>query len=164
MTNVTTKMCFYGTALIVLVLDQISKWIIIRIFVAHESFALIPNMLYITFVTNERGAFGLISLSRVTFICASIIILTVLIWYYHNLSTIKKINNSWSFSLGTIAGGAIGNLLDRVRFGYVIDFIDIHINSIFKWPVFNLADTGITIGLAILIIKMLKDKDGKAHR
>jgi signal peptidase II len=132
-------------------LDQYAKAIVACHLLPGESVPLIKNVFHITFVQNPGIAFGLLRnknhLSFVLFILG-IIIFLFLFFCKHNYSRMGKI------ALAMIISGALSNLFDRVRFGYVIDYLDLRI-----WPVFNLADTVITIGISLLLLEFFK-KEG----
>lgn len=151
-------MLFYGALFLVLILDQATKYIIVQKIALHNSFDIISDFLSLSLVNNERGAFGLLALDKSVFIIVSIILIIAIVWYYHYLTTHKSANFFWEISIGMVTGGALGNLIDRIRHGYVIDFIDLHIGKTFQWPVFNIADIGITIGLSMIVLKILMEK------
>lgn len=127
----------------VVVLDQWTKFLVITNLTIHQSHNIIKDILHITLVYNTGAAFGIFKGKAVlfTFVAAAASI-GIIIFY-----KLKKVKNRIvEFSLGLILGGAISNLIDRLRFGYVLDFIDFRI-----WPVFNLADSAITLGVALII-------------
>jgi signal peptidase II len=143
--------------ILILAIDQISKKAISSNLSLGESIPIIKNVLHITFIKNSGAAFGLFKNSIYFFIGVSIVavmmISTILI------KTIRKNkffdNFFCNFGLLLIMSGALGNLIDRISLRYVIDFIDFRI-----WPVFNFADTSITIGTTFLLISFIKfDKD-----
>ncbi len=135
----------------ILVIDQISKTLIVANLAIGQSIPIIRNVLHITFVKNTGAAFGLFKNSTPIFIAISIIAVVFITGLI--LSSIKKANffSNKTFDIGLILilSGALGNLIDRLKCGYVIDFIDVRI-----WPVFNIADTSITIGTALLLITL----------
>ncbi len=134
---------FYSWIGILFVLDQFTKWLVLRYFDLGESLALIPNVLHFTYVQNRGAAFGILQGQKWLFIVLSLVVLGwILISYWQEQPTQKRVY--WGGLL--VAAGALGNLVDRARFGYVIDFIDFQI-----WPVFNVADSAITIGVCLLI-------------
>lgn len=149
-------MFFYGALFLILILDQATKYIVVQKIALHNSFDLISGFLSLSLVNNNRGAFGLLSLDKSVFIIVSVLLIITIIWYYHHIITHKAASIFWGLSIGMVTGGALGNLVDRIRYGYVIDFIDIHIGTAFQWPVFNIADIGITIGLSMIVLKILK--------
>jgi len=126
---------------VVLMVDQLSKLIVRSTMVPGESL-LTWSPIQLTYVLNTGSAFGLFPGQTLFLIVASFVGVGVLFAYYRNFSDppfLVKI------SLGMMLGGAIGNLIDRLLFGYVVDFIDARF-----WPVFNLADSSITVGVIIL--------------
>ena len=134
----------FSTALIVILLDQFSKFLIKQNFQLNQSIPIIKNILHLTYVTNTGSAFGLFKGLNIFFILLSIIVIAVIFYF---LKKIKDYRKLLQFSVGLLLGGTIGNLIDRLIYGYVIDFIDFRI-----WPVFNLADSAVTIGVILLII------------
>jgi signal peptidase II len=136
-------------AIVVLALDQYTKNLIVKSFLPGESRLVIPHLLRWTYERNVHGAFGLFGSSSVLLIGMAVIVL-VLFWFSFREAAAKSAMVRVAF--GMIVGGAIGNVVDRVHFGYVIDFIDF-----FKiWPnIFNVADSCITIGVGLLLISSL---------
>jgi len=139
--------------LALLVIDQYSKTLVFHRLNVGESIPLIKNILHITFVTNTGAAFGLFKSSTLVFVVISIIAIAVIATLI--LRSIKKgnlLSRPWlNYGLVLILSGAIGNLIDRLRFSYVIDFIDVRI-----WPVFNIADSAITIGTLLLLLSLTR--------
>jgi signal peptidase II len=129
---------------VVLGLDQYTKHVVVASFVPGESRPFIPHALYWTYVQNTHGAFGLFGSQPWLLIGMAVIVLGVF-WYafreYAANSAVVR------FAFGTIVGGAIGNIVDRFHYGFVVDFIDAR-----WWPVFNVADSCITIGVGLLIL------------
>jgi len=134
----------------VLILDQLSKLYIVRNFYLGESVPVIKNIFHITYVTNTGVAFGMLQKygsALLVFSIAAIITLTLIIYGYKNLSKITLA----AFSL--ILGGAWGNIFDRIFRKEIVDFLDFQI-----WPVFNVADSAITIGIVMLFIHTIFNK------
>ena len=138
---------------LILLIDQVSKSVISSRLSAGQSIPIIKNVLHITFVKNTGAAFGLFKNSAYFFILVSIIAVVVIGTIITRAVRSDKFlsNPVLNFGLILIISGALGNLIDRVRLLYVIDFIDFRI-----WPVFNIADSSITIGTALLIISFAK--------
>lgn len=138
------------TGFAVLALDQAVKFVIYSRLSGGQSMKVIPNIFHITLVLNKGAAFGLLKDQRIFFIILSVSAIFFIIAYIWK-------NNSRSIfllsSLGLLLGGATGNLIDRIRFGYVIDFLDFRV-----WPVFNVADSAITIGAAMFAAAILLRK------
>ena len=128
--------------------DQISKILIHAKINLYESIQIIPHLLDFTYIRNEGIAFGInFAGSKVIFIVFPILIT----FYLLSLLKDKEFDKPfYQISLLLIIGGAIGNIIDRIFRGYVIDFIDFHINNV-HWYVFNLADSSVTIGLLFLL-------------
>lgn len=141
-------MIYIATAVITLILDQITKGMILAGFSLHESRIIIENILHITYVTNQGGAFSLFSGYPMFFVILSFILIAVGLIA---IVRISKQNAITQISLGLLLGGTAGNLIDRLRFGAVIDFIDFRI-----WPTFNVADMAICAGVGILSYIIIK--------
>ena len=150
---------------IVLFVDQITKFIVKKTFVLGESVEIIGNTVCLTYIENTGMAFG-IKIGYTTFFTILSIFLTIFIFYY--LHKIKEKNLIYRFPFSLILGGALGNLIDRIVYRKVIDFIDVDIPNIsiasfdlflfrtpeielFRWPIFNVADIAITIGIIFLL-------------
>lgn len=144
----------YITAIIIFIIDQISKVIISSYIGLNSSVRIIKNFFYLTYTNNTGASFGILKNSRVLLIVLSIIALVILLRY---ISTFKETKYN-ILGLGFLMGGIIGNLLDRVLFGYVRDFLNFYIIG-YDFPVFNIADIFIVLGVFILIISILKGED-----
>ncbi|MCK8825329.1 signal peptidase II [Fuchsiella alkaliacetigena] len=129
------------TALLILILDQLTKLIITNILQLHQSLPIVEGIFHLTYVRNHGAAFGILPHQRIFFILITLVLMAVLIFFYNR---VKEQGLLINISLGLIFGGAVGNLIDRVRWGYVIDFFDFRI-----WPVFNIADSAIVIGVGL---------------
>jgi signal peptidase II len=142
---------------LVLVLDQLSKYLVVQRFKLHESVRIIPGFFDLTYVRNPGAAFGILANAQgywrvAFFIAVSLAALAVII------ALIRTSHDRLPLvAFALIAGGAVGNLIDRVRFGEVVDFIEWYYRS-YHWPTFNIADSAITIGVALLAIDMLFPK------
>lgn len=134
---------------VVLAVDQLTKLAITRNLEFFERKPLFGNAVRFSYVRNTGAVFGLMKGAGQYFTFFSIvaaIVLFAVLFHARRSSTAVRI------SLGLVLGGAIGNLIDRFRYGAVVDFIDIGINENLRWPCFNAADTAITIGVFVLII------------
>jgi signal peptidase II len=153
------KIILPAVALLVLVADQISKYLVLSNLAPGQSWSPVASLtpwVSITHVTNTGAAFGLFQDQGPLFAGIAVIVVAAIIFYYRQLPA-----GQWwiKASLGLQLGGALGNLLDRLRLDYkVIDFIDFKI-----WPVFNLADSSIVIGVAILAYYLLRDGGEKEN-
>ncbi len=147
---------FYALVGFVVFLDQLSKFLALRYLSPQDSMPLVPHVLDLTLVRNPGVAFGLFSgyaPALFTVITVSLIILFLVANRSHS-TTASGASTADRWALSLILGGAIGNWIDRLRFAAVIDFIDFRI-----WPVFNLADTAITIGVGLYFIRVLTSKE-----
>jgi signal peptidase II len=138
-----------AVAAAVFTLDQASKAVVKSTMELGEVIPLIPPFLDLHYITNRGVAFGLFTAIGDVFVPVAIAIMTVIVIYYRGLEGRRL----WlRTALALQLGGALGNLLDRLRYGAVVDFLDFHIDAInFHWPVFNLADTAIVVGVGILL-------------
>ena len=141
-------MYFLLVALLVIIFDQLTKYYVVSNFYLGESVPVIENICHWTYILNPGAAFGMFEGSRWFFVVIAIGVL-VGIWYMKD-----EINEGgWMMQYGAalFGGGAIGNLIDRARSGLVIDFFDFRI-----WPVFNVADIAICVGVAMILWKILQ--------
>ena len=139
--------------IIILVLDQITKFIIASSMKVGDSFEVIPNFLNITSHRNDGAAWGILSGKMSFFFIITIIILVVLIVFY-----IKEAKNNllMQIAISLLFAGALGNFIDRVLNGEVVDFVDTYIFG-YNFPIFNVADSSLTIGVLLIIIALLTD-------
>jgi signal peptidase II len=134
---------------VILLLDQLSKVFISGILQLNQTIPLIKGVFGLTLIHNRGAAFGLFKDQIYLFIIASI---TAIVLIYCGLKSNRQ-NKYYVLSLSLVMAGATGNLIDRLRFGYVIDFLNFYI-----WPVFNIADSSITIGALLLGWAILRKK------
>ncbi|MCC6278353.1 MAG: signal peptidase II [Oligoflexia bacterium] len=144
----------------IIALDQLTKLYIHTRFILNESRTVIPGFFDITYVRNTGAAFGLLSQSHPTFrevffTLIPLVAMGVILWIMRSTQDSQRLQ---VLSLSMIFGGAIGNYIDRLRFGYVIDFLDFHIQSKYHWPAFNIADSAIVCGVGILLLIMGNEK------
>ncbi|MBC8390071.1 MAG: signal peptidase II [Actinobacteria bacterium] len=148
---------FLISAVCVLILDQVTKYIVIEKLPINSSIEVIRGFFYITHVKNTGAAFGLFQDRTRTLTIISIVAIVLIIL----LKSMLKLNYAfYNVSLGFVLGGALGNLIDRYFVGEVTDFL----NFTF-WPVFNIADSFIIIGFCLIIILILREylKKGKTQ-
>lgn len=132
--------------LAVIVLDRITKLFFSGLLGLGESLAVIPRVFHVTLVHNTGIAFGFFRDQGIVFIIIPVVAVILLIFnVYHYRQNNEVINRSYVIAFSLILGGALGNLFDRIVYGYVVDFIDFRV-----WPVFNVADSAITIGAVII--------------
>jgi signal peptidase II len=148
----------------IIVLDQLVKLYVHTDFALGESHPVLPGLFHITYVRNTGAAFGIFrdypDIFRQLFFLSMPPIAAVII-----LFMLRSVENSdrWQvFALSLIFGGAIGNYIDRLRFGYVIDFLDFHYKEVWAYPAFNIADSAIVVGVGLLLLIMtLRDRAAK---
>jgi signal peptidase II len=147
--KLTQALIIAVAAILVLWADQYTKHLIVTWFLPGESRFVIPNFLKWTYERNVHGAFGLFGSSAVMLIGMAIVVL-VLFWFSFRDAAARS--QTVRIAFGMIVGGAIGNVVDRVHYGYVIDFIDFYR----IWPdIFNVADACITTGVILLLLSSL---------
>lgn len=144
-------MIFILAVLAVFLLDQGTKWLVMRNMEIGESIPIISNVFHLTYVRNPGAAFGMLAYKTTFFIVITVLVVVAIAWYYRKIPD----NRRW-LKLGLIlqVGGAIGNLVDRIRFGRVIDFFDFRV-----WPVFNIADIAIVVGVGLLFLEVIRRDD-----
>ncbi len=143
--NMMKYMLFIVITVLVL-LDQVIKFLADRILSQYETLAVIPSVLHLTFVKNYGAAFGILQNQRIFLLLITLAILIFIIWYFFR----SNINNNLFFwSVILIVSGGVGNLIDRLFRGYVIDYIDFRL---INFSVFNLADSYVFIGTVLMMI------------
>jgi len=151
-------MSFYLIALGIILLDRATKLVIIQTLRLGQGIPVIPGFLDIVFVLNPGAAFGFLAtlsdeVRNPLFILISILAV-VLIVFYH--TRYLRSHRLVSVALGIVLGGAVGNLIDRLYYGMVVDFLDLHAGP-YHWPAFNVADSAISVGVSLMILDMLLD-------
>jgi signal peptidase II len=145
---------------LVLILDQLTKILVVLYLPLYSSVTVVPGFFNLVHVRNTGAAFSFMAgdfsaWRQAFFIAVSVIGAGIILYIYRRL----KSEDKWArLALALILGGALGNLVDRVRLGEVIDFIDIYVGS-YHWPAFNIADSAISIGAVILLLVLLTSKD-----
>lgn len=129
-------------ALVIIALDQGSKWLIQQGMTLHESIPVIPGFFHITYILNRGAAFGILENQRWLFLIMAILLFVLYAVFRKKLPEHRAVQAG----AGMLLGGAFGNALDRFLHGAVVDFFDFRI-----WPVFNIADIGIVIGVCLLL-------------
>lgn len=144
-------------ALAVLILDRLTKWIVVRTIVLEDAVPIIPGFFRFTHLENPGAAFSLFAESTspfktallVAFSLAALAVVAFLLWRSRNEFNITTI------SLSLILGGAVGNLCDRLSDGMVTDFLDFYVGA-HHWPPFNIADSAIVVGACLLLLRMMR--------
>jgi signal peptidase II len=142
----------------VVVLDQITKAILVRSLPLHEYVPLIDGFLSLSHVRNRGAAFGVLSNASLPYqpvllSALSLAALLAIVYYFVRLPPAARLPR---LALALVLGGAVGNLIDRIRLGYVVDFIHVYWRQ-HAWPDFNVADSAITVGVVLLILDILRE-------
>lgn len=137
-------------SLLFLIIDQISKLLVMKNLTVNNSITIIKDFFYLTYTHNTGAAFSILLGKRIFLIIITIVVLVIIFNYIKKNKITRKVELV-SFSL--VVGGSLGNLIDRIIHGYVIDFIDMKIFG-YDFPVFNIADSFITIGVILLILTL----------
>lgn len=159
MSQSASRVLMYGLAAAVFAIDRLTKWIIETRVSAFDSHIVIPGFFEIVYSQNRGAAFGLFAetssawrtLLLIGFSVVALIVLTVMLW------RTSRMDRTTAVALALILGGAAGNVFDRVRWGRVTDFLLFYIGR-YQWPAFNVADSAIVIGSALLLLDFLKVK------
>jgi signal peptidase II len=140
-------------ALTVIILDQATKSWVTQSMRLHESIPVIPNLFSFTYIRNPGAAFGLLAGSSNAFRTVFFGVTSLFALALLGTILVRLPRKDWvgQVSIAGILGGAIGNLIDRLRFGEVIDFLDVYVEA-YHWPAFNVADSAISVGVVCLII------------
>lgn len=165
-------MKYYFYALVVFILDQVSKWFIVKRIPLGEERPVLGDFFIITSHRNRGAAFGILQNQRWFFIVITLIVVIGILWYIRR--TIRERKVLLSFALSLLLGGAIGNFIDRALFGEVVDFLQFTFDfSLFGkaiyyiYPIFNLADSAIVIGVILIFLESLltwrKEKKGATN-
>ncbi len=152
---------FYLVALAVWVLDHLAKVAARALLSAGASVEVIPGLLALSYVENTGVAFGLFADVRSPwkpYVLAAMAIAAVAVIIAYSLR-LPRSRTLLQAALAITLGGILGNFTDRVAHGYVVDFIDLHAGERFHWPTFNVADSAITIGIALLLFDALRHPD-----
>ena len=144
---------FYLLVLVVIALDQFTKFLALNHLASQDSIPVIPGIFHLTFVFNRGIAFGLFHEKPGILLTLISISLGVLLYFGMKMRNVRSLQ--W-WALGLILGGAVGNWIDRIRFGAVVDFLDFRV-----WPVFNIADSAITIGVVLYLFYFIKGEKTK---
>ncbi|HOK71010.1 MAG TPA: signal peptidase II [Bacillota bacterium] len=142
-------MSLFLTSAWVILLDQITKTIVTRQIAPWDNIECLGGLLQITNVHNPGAAFGILQNKQILSIVAAIVAAVLILLFYPRIPRHRR---SMRFGMALALGGALGNLIDRVKYGSVIDFIDVGF-----WPVFNLADSAIVVGGALILLGMARD-------
>lgn len=141
---------------IIILLDQITKIMAINYLKTSSPYIIIDNFFQLNYVENYGAAFGILQNKKMFFIIITLaVILAITVFLVKNY---YQMNNFMRIGLGMLLGGAIGNFIDRVRLGYVVDFISFRLINRYDFPVFNIADVFIVVGTGLILLLVLFDK------
>ena len=143
----------------VVLVDQLTKLTVLRMIPLYDAIPVIPGFFHLTHIQNPGGAFGLLAgqgaaVRSAVFLFASAVALCLILVFYRNTPAGYRWLTT-GFSL--IFGGAVGNLIDRIRLGRVVDFLDFSVAG-YHWPAFNVADSAVTVGIGIFVFHLLFNK------
>jgi signal peptidase II len=148
-------------ALVIVVADQATKYLIIEYIPVDHGFELVPGFMNIVHARNPGAAFGMLansssSLRALFFVLVSVVALVTI----GSLVVLaKELDRSLLFGYACFFGGALGNLVDRIRFGEVVDFLDVHVGTL-HWPAFNVSDSMLCVGIGFFFIHLLTTREG----
>lgn len=143
----------------IVIADQVTKTEVMETMRLHESIPIVPDFFSLTYIRNPGAAFGLMAGSSTGFRLIFFALTSLFAVGLLGMIFLRLREDDWAgqLSIAGIFGGAVGNLLDRVRFGEVIDFLDFYIGR-YHWPAFNVADAAISIGVVVLILHFALEK------
>lgn len=154
---------FISIIIVVALFDQVSKFWVVQNFALYDSLVVIPGLFNLTYLHNTGAAFGMFAgqpgiLRQLFFIGIALIFLVVLFIFQKRFSG----QSGWyTLAFGLIGGGAVGNLIDRIRYGSVVDFLDFYVGT-WHWPAFNVADSAICVGVGLfMLISFLQERKAK---
>ncbi|WP_175614808.1 signal peptidase II [Piscibacillus halophilus] len=152
--NGGSKVKYYIITLLIIIFDQVTKWTVANSMQLYESVQVIPGFFWITSHRNSGAAWGILEGQMWLFYLVTLIVIGVIIYYMQ----LYKDSYPWLMvGFAFILGGAIGNFIDRIFLQEVIDFIDLNIFG-YDFPIFNIADSALTVGVILVIIIMLIDE------
>jgi signal peptidase II len=151
---------YYGIALIVVIIDQLTKWLVVKNMEIRESIPIIDDFFYLTSHRNTGAAWGILAGKMVFFYIITTIVIGVIIYYIRQFASESKL---MGLSLALILGGAIGNFIDRLFRKEVVDFLDVYIGS-YDYPIFNVADSALVVGVILILIGTFLDEKKKGRR
>ncbi len=148
----------------IVALDQLTKWCVMRTFELHESVSVVEGVFNLTYVRNSGAAFGMFAGLPATvrvplFVVVSIGALVMLVVLLRGLRPEQRVLR---VALAAVLGGAVGNVIDRIRYGEVVDFLDVYWRQ-YHWPAFNVADSCITVGVVVMLVTSVLPRSAPAQ-
>lgn len=148
---------YYLIALVIIGIDQLTKWLVVKHMTLHESITIIHNFFYLTSHRNKGAAWGILQNQLIFFYIITVIVVIGVIYYLHKYGKDHKL---LAISLSFILGGAIGNFIDRLFRKEVVDFLDFIIFG-YDYPIFNIADSALVIGVGLFLIASFTEEKQK---
>jgi len=152
-------------SVVILLLDQWTKHLVVQHLPLYRRVKVIQGFFNLTHVRNTGGAFGIFGgekggLGSILFVIVSLIAIGAIVFLFFK---VKENEKTLAFSFSLILSGAVGNLIDRFRYGEVVDFLDFHLSS-YHWPAFNVADSAICVGIGLMALQLLKGDHKKSTK
>lgn len=138
---------------IVFAIDYWTKWLVLTQMAEHQSIPIIPGFFQLTFIMNPGAAFGILAHQKWLFVLVSLAAIGLIVFHAFHREGRQPLT---ALAMGLILGGAVGNLVDRIRFGAVVDMFDFYWRD-WHWPVFNVADIAIVCGVGLFILRLLQE-------
>lgn len=153
---------YYGLALIIIALDQLTKWVVVETMELGGQIKIIDNFFYLTSHRNSGAAWGILQDQMIFFYIVTIIVVIGIVYY---MQAYAKEDKTLAIGLSLVLGGAIGNFIDRLFHQEVVDFLHFIIFN-YNFPIFNIADSALTIGVILIIVATIIDekKKGKSKQ
>lgn len=140
----------------IIILDQLTKYGAIKFLKGQKPIVIVKNFIELTYVENRGAAFGILQQKRMLFVVITLLVVVLITFYLvKNYNSLTKVTH---IGIALLIGGALGNLIDRIRFGYVVDFISVRLINSYDFPVFNVADISIVLSTILIIYIVLFDK------
>ena len=149
---------FFVGVILLLAVDQLSKWVVLHTLTGVESFPLINGVFHLTYCENRGAAFGILQNQVWVFVAITIAVLASVIYY---MLRVRPKNKWLNISLMLLVGGALGNFIDRIYRGYVVDFFDF---CLINFPIFNVADCFVVVGAVMLAVYLIFSEYQKENR
>lgn len=146
-------------SLLIVAVDQVTKTYVHVYFDWGQSITILEGFFNLTYVRNPGAAFGMLSTANESFRTVFFLIIppVAVLFILFLLHGTPENDKAQIYALALVCGGAIGNYIDRLRFGFVVDFLDFHYKEIYAWPAFNVADSAIVVGITIITLIMIRD-------
>lgn len=145
-------------SLVIIIFDQFTKLKAVKLLMHKKPYIIIKDFIQFHYVENRGAAFGILQDKKIFFII--ITLLVIICTSYYLIHNYYDLHNLTRIGIALLLAGAIGNLIDRARLGYVIDFISVRLINAYDFPVFNIADISIVIGTVVIMILVIFDKYG----